>query len=204
MTENGLIAGVFFLFFLIHILIKVKRDVYLWLFFSLTIIFFFDFSYRFNSFLFLWFTILGLINEEDRSFTLNLKFLLSIILLILEVIFLLQISLLKSQSDPEKNFISANKKAIYYDELGKEKEALYYYKKTLYLRPFKGVNNNIIIEKILNFNINIYGRYIGRKNTGIFIDNLLINIGNNKTSPIFIHLKAFCLDTGLRCYNIKN
>lgn len=71
LVENGLIAGAFLLLFLIYTFIKAKKDIYFYLLSSLTIIFLFDFSYRFDSFLFLWFVLLGLVTEDKKNLFVN-------------------------------------------------------------------------------------------------------------------------------------
>lgn len=239
LAENGLLAGSFFLLFLIYALIKAKKDIYLYLFLSLTIIFLAGFSYRFNSFLFLWFILLGLIIEDKKTLFLNNYIIMFFILIIYQPVLLGQFLLnlghykeaqivypfqktlytkLIEQAIEEKNYKQAKtylvtldrlfkedlritlKKAEYYDVLGDKKQAVYFYEKRINLYPFSIVlNEKIILDRILALNISLYGRYLGRKKTVDFLNNMLIyNIDEKKDNPIISEINEF-----YRINNIK-
>lgn len=242
LAENGLLAGSFFLLFLIYALIKAKKDIYLYLFLSLTIIFLTCFSYRFNSFLFLWFILLGLIIEDKKILFLNNYIIMFFILIIYQPVLLGQFlfnlgdykkslliypfqkgSYIKliEQSIKKKNHQKAKKylimldklfrekpgialeEAQYYDILKDKEKAVYFYEKRINFYPFSIVlNEKSILDRILALNISLYGRYLGRKKTAIFLKDILIHINKEKKdSPIVHRIEKFCQINNVRCYN---
>ena len=68
-AENGILAGTFFILFVLIVFHKHKKNSDFLTFLALTLMFMIDFSYRFNSFLILWFILGGLVlNTEKKKF----------------------------------------------------------------------------------------------------------------------------------------
>ena len=82
-AENGTLAGISFLMFLALLFIKMKKNLYYYLFFSLTLIFLFDFSYRYPSVFLFWIILaaISLPHDKDNLKINNAAILLSIITL---------------------------------------------------------------------------------------------------------------------------
>lgn len=72
LSENGVLAGIFFVAFILLILYKHKDNIYFLMFFVLMVMFMSDLSYYFNFFLILWFVLGGLTLNSDKKKEVNI------------------------------------------------------------------------------------------------------------------------------------
>lgn len=70
-SQNGILAGLFFILFLTYVLKKGKRNVFFYSFLALSVVFLFDHTFEYNSFLFLWFFLAGLSLDTKDSIEFN-------------------------------------------------------------------------------------------------------------------------------------
>jgi len=68
-AENGALAGVGFLLFLFYVFKNTKKDLYFYLLSSLTIVFLFDFSYRYTSIFIIWMILVGISLPKNQDKT---------------------------------------------------------------------------------------------------------------------------------------
>lgn len=71
MAENGIVAGLSFLAFLIFLIRYGRKNTYFYSFLALTIVFMLDFTHKYHSFLALWLFLAGLMVEEKETFSLR-------------------------------------------------------------------------------------------------------------------------------------
>jgi len=228
LAENGVIAGGCFLLFLFFAFKKVKKDIYFYLVLSLSIVFLFDFAYRFNSILFLWFILLSLITTDKKALSYN-YFTVILFSIIIELVILgkllvkmnpkVALVVYPFQKDAYINLIEGNitkgnskeaikylnvidklyggsffitlKEAYYYRLLNNIDKSIYFYEKSLKLRPFLVVDDTSILKQLLELNVKTYGRYIGRKKTIYFLNNLFIK-DTRKNNPVNDRMIDFC------------
>jgi O-antigen ligase len=93
LSENGILAGIFFIVFILLLLYKHKKGTNFFLFLSLTLMFMSDLSYIFNSFLLLWFILAGLILDSKKKIEINIFFPVIIIFIFTQIILFGQIAL---------------------------------------------------------------------------------------------------------------
>jgi O-antigen ligase len=72
LAENGLLAGMFFILFVLMILYRHKKNNNFLIFLALTLMFMTDFSYHFNIFLITWFVLGGLVSNSDKNNEINI------------------------------------------------------------------------------------------------------------------------------------
>ncbi len=72
LAENGVLAGIFFILFILLIIYRRKKDINFLLFLALSLMFMFDFSYRYNIFLVLWFILGGLVLDSKEKAEINM------------------------------------------------------------------------------------------------------------------------------------
>jgi len=151
LSENGILAGAFFMIFVTLIFLSRKKNVYYYLFLSLTLMFMTDFSYHFNLFLITWFVLGGLALEPKKKIEVDIITPITIIFIIVQVILFSQILLangLWMQSlilNPfQKN---AYRKAIYENIKHKNKQKANYY-----LQKYDQIfGNSLAIFEELNY-----------------------------------------------------
>ncbi len=86
-SQNGIPAGLFFILFLAYVLKNSKRNVYFYSFLALSVVFLFDYTFEYNSFLFLWFFLAGLSLDTKDSIEFNPLVFLGVFLL-LQLVFI--------------------------------------------------------------------------------------------------------------------
>jgi O-antigen ligase len=72
LAENGVLAGTFFILFILLIVYRRKKNTNFLLFLALSLIFMFDFSYHYNIFLVLWFIFGGLVLDLKKKREINI------------------------------------------------------------------------------------------------------------------------------------
>lgn len=72
LSENGALAGIFFIAFILLILYNHKKNNNFFLFLALTLMFMSDLSYCFNFFLILWFILAGLSSDSTKKIEINI------------------------------------------------------------------------------------------------------------------------------------
>lgn len=72
LTENGVLAGTFFMLFILLIIYKRKKNTNFLLFLALSLMFMSDFIFRFNIFLILWFVFGGLTLDSKKKIKLDI------------------------------------------------------------------------------------------------------------------------------------
>lgn len=93
LSENGILAGVFFITFVLLILRKYRKNKNYLEFLALTLMFMSDLTYLFDFFLILWFILGGLTLDSKKKKEVNIIFPVLIIFLIAQIILLSQILL---------------------------------------------------------------------------------------------------------------
>lgn len=71
LSENGILAGIFFILFIYILFKKNKKDINFLMFLALTLMFMIDLSYSFNIFLILWFVLGGLTLDSNKTIKIN-------------------------------------------------------------------------------------------------------------------------------------
>jgi O-antigen ligase len=130
-SENGILAGIFFVLFVFLIFRSNKKNTNFLMFLALTLMFMIDLSYSFNFFLILWFILGGLVLDSDEKKKVNIIIPSSVIFVGALVILLSQ-TLLKVGLWNQSIFIYPLQKdgyrsAIKENILLKDKEKTYYY-----------------------------------------------------------------------------
>ena len=92
-AENGILAGTFFILFVLIVFHKHKKNSDFLTFLALTLMFMIDFSYRFNSFLILWFILGGLVLNTEKKKIINILPYVVIVFVAAQMILLSQILL---------------------------------------------------------------------------------------------------------------
>jgi O-antigen ligase len=131
LSENGILAGIFFITFVLLILRRHKKNKNYLAFLALTLMFMSDLTYSFNFFLILWFILGGLTLDSKKKKEVNIIFPVLIIFLIAQIILLSQI-LLKQGLWKQSLLIypfqkNAYKIAIYENIKNKNKKEVYYF-----------------------------------------------------------------------------
>ena len=93
LSENGILAGTFFIVFILFLLFKHKKGTNFLLFLALTLMFMSDLTYTFNSFLIIWFVLAGLILDSKKKIEINIIFPVIIIFIFAQIILFGQIAL---------------------------------------------------------------------------------------------------------------
>lgn len=92
-AENGILAGTFFILFVLMIFHKHKKNSNFLIFLALTLMFMTDFSYHFNSFLILWFILCGLVLDTEKKKIMNIIPYVVVVFIVAQIILLSQILL---------------------------------------------------------------------------------------------------------------
>lgn len=134
LAENGVLAGAFFILFVLIILYKHKKNINFLIFLGLTLVFMTDFSYHFNLFLMIWFMLGGLVIDTQKKNKINIMPYAIAIFIITQAILLSQI-LLKYGLGEYSLLINPIQKNAYISRISKsinqkdKKQALYFLEK---------------------------------------------------------------------------
>lgn len=131
LSENGILAGAFFILFIYIIFQKKKKDINFLMFLALNIIFMIDLSYSFNFFLILWFILGGLTLDSNKKMEVGIIIPSAVIfvgaLIILSSQILLKIGLWKQSIFVYPIQKDGYRKAIRENIILKDKKKTYYY-----------------------------------------------------------------------------
>jgi len=130
-SENGILAGAFFIWFILLILNKHKKNNNFLIFLALTLMFMSDLTYCFNFFLILWFILGGLVLDSDKKKEIDIIWPVAIIFIGVQIILFSQI-LLKHGLWKQSLFIYPFQKKAYEMAIGKNinsknKQQAYYF-----------------------------------------------------------------------------
>lgn len=103
------------------------------------------------------------------------------------------------------DYDSALKIARYYEYMHDFDKSLAFYRKTLELRPFLLVADQIVLDKVYALSIHTQNLKEGRQMTGQFLDTILerIPLDHRNKNPIFDYIVDYCYANKLKCYNIE-
>jgi|GEM_PF-3895745 len=196
LAENGILAGIFFIIYFIFLLIKSKKDTHFYLFISLTLIFMFDFAYRFNFFLIIWFVLAGLLVKEEKNLVELDNILLSLAVLIIFQIYFFSQTFIKNIAYSTKNYVLNGKLGDYYECKGEKSLAVEYYKREFLGSP---MTRSSRLEKILQLLINLYGEKQGKEKFTEFLREVKKTVNPPVNCDLMKIIKEFCYDYKLKC-----
>jgi len=130
LSENGILAGSFFILFILLILYKHKNNTIFFMFLALTLMFMSDLSYLFNFFLILWFILGGLTLDSKKKTEINIMLPVTVVFIAVQILLFSQILLKQGlwrqslliypfqknayKAAIEENIRNKNKKEAYY------------------------------------------------------------------------------------------
>jgi O-antigen ligase len=189
LAENGILSGVFFVFFVLSILKRQKNQVYFLIFLALSLMFMSDFSYRYNIFLILWFILAGIISKPKKTIELD-PFLPIFLIFILVQIIILSNILLNLGFGEQSLLINPLQRVAYEIEIekniekGNKQRAKYYLQK--YNQIF-GLSYQTVLRNIKYYqDLNEKNKIITEYKKLIFMRPFIFNSINNDMLGSFI------------------
>ena len=159
-------------------------------------VFFFDFSYRYNIFLVIWIIILGLVGQDNRIFVIKQSLFVGFVFVLVQLFIISWIISPGNYFSSSLNFRTNNKLGKYYEEIGDREKSLYYYEQEFFGKPMTGI---LRLQKIFDLSVSLYGEDQGRTVFGKFIKEVKNKLSPPKNSDLMKIIIQFCLDREIKC-----